>query len=134
LKVPGWAAAAGQRVLLPVGLFGAPEKSAFQHTVRIHPLYFSFPHQSADGVSIELPANWQVSSVPKPRNVDRAGLIYSASTEGGNGSLLLNRELTVNAMLVSTKSYGTVQDFFQAVRAGDEEQVILLAAKNATGH
>jgi len=68
LKVPGWAAAAGQRALLPVGLFGAQEKRTFQHTARIHPLYFSFPHQSADDVAIELPANWQVSSVPKPRN------------------------------------------------------------------
>jgi len=134
LKIPGWAAAAGQRALLPVGLFGAQERRAFQHTVRIHPLYFNFPHQSADSVSIELPANWQVSSVPKPCNVDRASLIYSVSTEGRNGSLLLNRELTVKAMLVNTKYYQTVQEFFQAVRAGDEEQVILLAAKNAAGH
>ncbi len=134
LKLQGWAARAGQRSLLPVGLFGAQEKRAFQHTVRIHPLYFNFPHQSADSVSIELPANWQVSSVPKPCNVDRASLIYSVSTEGRNGSLLLNRELTVKAMLVNTKYYQTVQEFFQAVRAGDEEQVILLAAKNAAGH
>ncbi len=134
LKIPGWAAGAGQRALLPVGLFGARDNHVFQHTVRIHPLYFSFPHQSADNVSIELPANWQVSSVPKPRNVDRGSLTYSVSTEGGNGLLQLSRELTVNAMLVTTKHYGAVQDFFQTVRTGDEEQVILLAAKNATGH
>jgi hypothetical protein len=134
LKLPGWAARAGQRSLLPVGLFGAQEKHAFQHTVRIHPLYFNFPHQSADSVSIELPAAWQVSSVPKPCKVDRASLVYSASTEGETGSLLLNRELTVGAMLVKTEYYPTVQDFFQAVRAGDEEQVILLAAKNAAAH
>jgi hypothetical protein len=134
LKVPGWAAAAGQRVLLPVGLFGAQDKRAFQHMTRIHPLYFNFPHQSADSVSIELPANWQVSSVPKPRNDDRASLAYSVSAEGRNGALLLNRELTVNAILVNIKYYETIQGFFQRVRAGDEEQVILLAAKNAAGH
>jgi Transglutaminase-like superfamily len=133
LKVLGWAAAAGQRVLVPVGLFGAQDKRAFQHTVRIHPLYFNFPHQSADSVSIDLPANWQVSSVPKPRSDDRASLLYSVSAEGRNGSLLLNRALTVNATLVNTKFYETVQGFFQRVRAGDEEQVILLAAKNAPG-
>jgi hypothetical protein len=134
LKLPGWAAAAGQRSLLPVGLFGAQEKRAFQHTVRIHALYFNFPHQSADSVSIELPATWQVSGVPKPCNVDRRILVYSASTESKNGSLLLNRVLTVDAMVVAVKYYSTVQDFFQAVRAGDEEQVILLAAKNAAAH
>ncbi|HWY96769.1 MAG TPA: DUF3857 domain-containing protein [Steroidobacteraceae bacterium] len=134
LKLQGWAARAGQRSLLPVGLFGAQEKHAFQHTVRIHPLYFNFPHQSADTVSIELPAAWQVSSVPKPCNVDRTSLAYSASTEGKTGSLLLSRELKVDAMLVMTKYYPTVQDFFQTVRARDEEQVVLLAAKNAAGH
>jgi hypothetical protein len=40
----------------------------------------------------------------------------------------------VDAMLVMTKYYPTVQDFFQTVRARDEEQVVLLAAKNAAGH
>jgi len=81
-----------------------------------------------------VPAAWQVSSVPKPCNVDRTSLVYSASTEGKTGSLLLSRELTVDAMLVMTKYYPTVQDFFQTVRARDEEQVVLLAAKNAAGH
>ncbi len=36
--------------------------------------------------------------------------------------------------LVNIKYYESVQDFFQTVRAGDEEQVILLAAKTAAGH
>jgi hypothetical protein len=72
--------------------------------------------------------------VPKPRNDNRTTLIYSVSTEGRNGSLLLNRDLTVNMTLVNIKYYESVQDFFQAVRAGDEEQVILLAAKPAAGH
>jgi Domain of Unknown Function with PDB structure (DUF3857) len=134
LKLPGWAASAGQRLLLPVGLFGAQEKRAFQHTTRIHPLYFNFARQSADEVSIELPANWQVSTVPKPRDINRNSLVYSVSTDGKNGSLLLNRNITWNMMLVSIKYYGSVQDFFQTVRAGDEEQVILLAAKNPAGH
>ncbi len=85
-------------------------------------------------MAIELPANWQVSSVPKPRNDNRTSLIYAVSTEGKNGSLLLNRNLTVNMTLVNIKYYESVQDFFQTVRAGDEEQVILLAAKTAAGH
>jgi len=49
---------------------------------------------------LELPATWQVSSRAEPSNVDRASLVYSASTEGKNGSLFLNRELTVEALLV----------------------------------
>jgi hypothetical protein len=134
LKIPGWAAAAGQRALLPVGLFAAQEKQIFRHSVRIHPLYFSFPHESADTVTIELPANWQVSSLPQPHSENRKTLIYSVSAEGKTGTLLLNRELSADLVLANIKYYGSVQDFFQTVRAGDEEQVILLAAKNAAGH
>jgi hypothetical protein len=134
LNIPGWAAAAGQRALLPVGLFAAQEKQIFRHTVRIHPLYFSFPHESADTVTIELPANWQVSSLPKPHSENRKTLIYSVSAEGKNGTLLLNRELSVDLVLANIKYYGSVQDFFQTVRAGDEEQAILLAVKIAAGH
>ena len=40
LKVPGWASGAGRRALLPVGLFSATEKHLFDHTNRVHPIYF----------------------------------------------------------------------------------------------
>jgi len=130
LRVQGWAAGAGQRALMPVGLFGAQERGTFEHATRVHPLYFDFPHQSADRVSIELPANWQVSSMPAPRIDDRGGFVYSAWTEGRDGTLALNRALSVNAVLVNSKQYGAVQDFFRTVRSGDEDQVVLLAVKN----
>ncbi len=133
LKIPGWAAAAGQRALLPMGLFCAREKRAFVHTTRIHPLYFSFPHQSADDITIELPDNLQVSSVPKPRMSDRTTLVYSESAEARNGSLLLHREVSVHLSLVKVKYFDVIQDFFQAVRSADEEQVILAYAKQAAG-
>jgi hypothetical protein len=134
LKVPGWAATAGQRALLPVGLFSGREKRSFQHAVRIHPLYFNFPYQSADDVAIDLPANWQVSSVPNPSTENHTTLAYSVSAEGGKGTLAVKRDLTVNMLLVNVKYYDSVLNFFQSVRAGDEGQVILLAAKNAAGH
>lgn len=130
LTVAGWAAGAGQRALLPVGLFSAQEKRAFQHAARIHPLYFSFPYETVDEVSIELPANWQVNSIPQPHTEDRKALVYSVSSEGHNGGLLLKRDLSVKMMLVEAKYYPSVHDFFQLVRADDEEQVILLTAKN----
>jgi hypothetical protein len=57
LKVPGWAEGAGQRSLMPVGIFGARERRTFEHETRVHPMYFNFPRQSADHISVELPAN-----------------------------------------------------------------------------
>src|SRR5262249_48890261 len=64
LKIPGWASAAGRRALLPMGIFGATEKRVFDHAERTHPIYFEFPFQNLDDVTITLPPGWQVGSLP----------------------------------------------------------------------
>jgi len=129
LRVPNWASTAGQRTLMPVGLFGGQEKRTFQHQTRVHPLYFAFRHKSEDDVSIELPANRQVSSSPQPVRENRQILDYRSSSEVENDSLRLKRELTVSTLFVEAKHYAIVQSFFEVVRSGDEEQIILTPVK-----
>ena len=70
LKVQGWASAAGRRSLLPVGIFGAPEKHLFDHAERIHPIYFAFPSQKMDDITVELPDDWKIASVPQEQTAD----------------------------------------------------------------
>jgi hypothetical protein len=72
LKIPGWVSGAGRRALLPVGVFSAPEKHIFEHAERVHPIYFQFPSQKVDDVTIDLPLGWQVQSLPQPKNQDPA--------------------------------------------------------------
>jgi hypothetical protein len=129
LKIPGWASIAGQRALMPVGLFGGQEKRSFQHQTRTHPIYFIFRRQSADDVTIELPANWQVHSSPQPVREIGKVLDYASSSEFKNGSLHLNRELTVATLMVQAQYYSALQNFFQTVRTGDEAQIILTPVK-----
>lgn len=124
-KVPGWAAAAGRRLLMPVGLFGNGEKHTFEHGARVHPLYFNFPYAHQDEVAIELPAGWRVGSLPKPRASDLKTLKYGSEVKASDTSLSLKRELMLNLTLVQVNTYGTVRDFFQTVRAGDEDQIVL---------
>ena len=68
LKIPGWAANAGRRVMIPAAIFTAAEKGLFEHANRVHPIYFSYPYEKADDMTIELPPGWQASSVPPPQN------------------------------------------------------------------
>lgn len=124
-KAPGYAAAAGKRALLTVGLFGAGEKHTFKHAARVHPIYFMFPYQHSDEVAIQLPEDWQVSSVPKARSADINVMKYSMTSQAKDGSLILKRELSSNTMLVQTKHYGHLRDFYQTVRAGDEDQAVV---------
>jgi Domain of Unknown Function with PDB structure (DUF3857) len=134
LKVQGWAAGAGQRSLLAVGLFGAQVRQSFQHATRLHPIYFKFPHQEADDVAIALTPNWTMTSAPQNRSSDFGAFKYVSSSETANGSLHLNRELTLNGIMVETKYYPTVQRFFELVRAGDRDQAVLTPTKNNAAH
>ena len=125
LKVPGWASAAGHRALVPVGLFSATEKQLFEHANRVHPVYFQFPFEKMDDVTIDLPLGWKVSSVPKELNQDAKAVVYDLKVENDKGTLHLTRLLRCNLMMVEQKLYPTLRAFFQTVRTGDEEQVIV---------
>jgi hypothetical protein len=125
LRVPGWAVPAGHRRLIPVGLFGAVEKRTFEHSARVHPLYFTFPYRHVDEATIELPAGWQVTSAPKERSADIKLVNYRSTPQAADGVLNLKRQMELKAILVQSKFYPEVRDFYQSVRAADEDQFIV---------
>jgi hypothetical protein len=125
LKVPGWASGAGRRALVPVGLFGGTEKHLFDHANRVHPIYFGFPFERVDDVSIELPLGWQVTSLPPAQNQDGHVVAYTLKMVSGKGTLHVTRKLSVDILLLDAKYYTALRSFFQVVRAGDEEQIVL---------
>ena len=125
LKIPGWASNAGRRAVIPAAIFTAGEKSTFEHTERVHPVYFEYPYQKADDVTIELPPGWQVSSVPPPQNRDAKAAVYNMKVEQSPGALRLTRKLTIDMLLLEPKYYSTLRSFFQIVRTGDGEQIVL---------
>ena len=125
LKVPGWVSSAGRRVLFPVALFGEPEKHVFEHAGRVHSIYFEFPFQKIDDVTVELPAGWKVSSLPPPVKQGSQTISYSLKLENENGKLHVIRTLNIDAILVDLKYYTALRNFFQSVRTGDEQQIVL---------
>lgn len=125
VKIPGWASNAGKRVLIPAGVFTGAEKHTFEHTNRVHPIYFEYPYEKVDDVTIELPSGWQVSSVPQEQDKDGHVVAYSRKVENGKDTLHLTRKLTVDCLILEPKYYMALRDFFQVVRSGDEEQIVL---------
>jgi Domain of Unknown Function with PDB structure (DUF3857) len=125
IKVQGWASAAGHRALIPVGLFGAPEKHVFEHAARVHPIYFDFPTGRIDDVTIELPLDWKVNSVPPGHKDEGRVCSYNTTAENKNGTLHLTRNLNINMLVLDTKYYGALRKFFQTVKTGDEQQIVV---------
>jgi Domain of Unknown Function with PDB structure (DUF3857) len=125
IKVQGWASAAGHRALIPVGLFGAPEKHVFEHAARVHPIYFDFPTGRIDDVTIELPLDWKVNSLPPGHKDEGKVCSYNTTAENNKGTLHLTRNLDINALVLETKYYGALRKFFQTVKTGDEQQIVV---------
>ena len=128
LKVPGWVSGAGRRGLMPVGLFSAPEKHICEHATRVHPLYFQYMSEKIDNARIELPLGWQVNSLPQPQLNDGHVILYSLKVENEKGTLHIERRLRRDIISLEQKYYPALRSFYQTVRTGDEEQVVLQPA------
>jgi hypothetical protein len=131
VRISGWAARAGSRMLMPVGIFTARQKTTFLHGTREHPIYFQFPSEVDDDVSVELPGDCKVVSLPQASKVSERAYSYAASYQQADGSVHWQRALRLDMTLVAAKYYATLQDFFQKVRAADEEQAVLTRIINA---
>ena len=125
MKIPGWASGAGKRVLIPAAVFTNGERGIFEHANRVHPIYFEYPYEKIDDITLELPPGWAVSSVPAARTQDGHIVTYSIKVENGKDTLHLTRKLTVDFLILEPKYYMALRNFFQAVRTGDGQQVVL---------
>ena len=125
VKIGGWASSAGKRALLPVGLFGAPEKHIFEHTTRTYPIYFRFPFQRVDDVNIELPNGWQVGSVPKTVDQDAKAVQYTLQVDGNGNKAHFKRVLRNDLLILEADKYSILRSFYQLVRTGDDQQIVL---------
>ncbi len=125
LKVPNWISGAGRKALLPVGLFSVPEKHTCEHAKRVHPLYFSWKYQKVDDIRIELPAGWQVNNLPQPQNSQSKFAGYRLNVENDKGAVHVGRILRSDVILLEASEYETLRSFYQAVRTGDEQQIVL---------
>jgi uncharacterized protein DUF3857/transglutaminase superfamily protein len=134
LKIPGWVSGAGRRALVPVGIFSGTEKHLFDHANRVQPIYFQYPFQKVDDVSIQLPLGWQVSNLPAPLNQDGHIVHYALSVENDKGTLHLKRTLNVDILQLEAKYYAALRNFFQTVRTQDETQIVLQPAAAAASN
>jgi hypothetical protein len=66
-----------------------------------------------------------VSSVPRPQDQDGHVIRYTVKVEPGPGSLRLTRVLSVDFTMLELKYYPALRNFFEVVRSGDGQQIVL---------
>jgi hypothetical protein len=131
VKIPGWASAAGRRMLVPAAFFAASEKHMFEHANRVWPVYFRFPYKYTDDVEIQLPQGWKAETVPQSVDQDLKGAEYSMKVEKNDTTVHVQRMLRSDLLLVEKENYPVLRSFFQLVKTKDEEQVVLQPGSTA---
>jgi hypothetical protein len=126
IKVPGWASGAGHHLIVPVGLFSAREKHVFDHVARVHPIYVEYPYTESDDINIQIPAGWQVSSLPRGwQNITPNAISYSLTAASDKGKLHLSRTLTIDFILLQVRYYSALRQYFQEIKTTDDQQIVL---------
>ncbi len=134
IKVRGWATRTGKRAFVPAGVFTAGEKQVFEHENRVHPIYYEYPFEKSDDVTIELPTGWQVTSLPPPISQEGRVITFSLKAEGEKNALHLSRKLNVDILLLDRKYYAALRNFYQTVRTSDDQQIAMQTPAEAASN
>jgi hypothetical protein len=125
VKLPGWASSAGRRMVVPTSFFTAGTKHMFEHADRVWPVYFRFPYQIVDDVTVQLPDGWQVESLPQEEARDLKAAEYSFKVEKSKSSVHLQRMFRSELVMLPKENYPTLRTFFQLIKSRDEQQVVM---------
>ena len=125
VKTRAWGTQTGRRLLLSQSFFANPIARQFDHPSRSYPVYFDYPYTFSDDVTLQLPLALRVTNVPAPQDRTNGLGFYQISSENQGASLHLARKMGVTGLLYPVESYGAIRNFFNQVKAGDEQQVVL---------
>jgi hypothetical protein len=129
LTVANYGAVTRRRLVLPLGVFESSAVHALQSSRRVYPIYFPYPHQELDEITLELPADRKVEALPAPRSYSTPFGSYSASYYENARSVRYQRRMAMDGIFFGVEQYPHLRDFLDDVRAGDEEPVILQKAR-----
>jgi hypothetical protein len=131
VQVPSFASQAGGRLLLPAILLHSGWERSFQSSQREHPIYLDYGHQESDDVTLELPGNLTVERIPAPQGLKEKFASYQFSADLQGTSLRMKRQVAMDGYYFTVAQYPRLRDFYDFVRANDEELTVLHAAAAA---
>jgi hypothetical protein len=130
ITMAGVAVAAGQRMLLSVSPLQGSRQYPFSHARRKTSVYFPYPFREFNDIVISLPDGVNVESTPAACQVQRSFSEHSRTCAVEAGSKLhIQRDLVIRKSLIPVDLYPFLKSFFDRVKAGDEEQVVLSLEK-----
>jgi hypothetical protein len=125
LKLATYGSTAARNLLLPLDPFQATQAGDFAKQSRQNAVYFSYPYEEIDDITVHAPAGSDIGGLPKPQKIDLGAALYDISSAGQGNTVEVKRHLAVKGVLFGKENYPTFRAFFGAVRTSDDAQMVL---------
>jgi hypothetical protein len=130
VTIPGYAEAAGRRIMLPLAVFSGAYRNPFASKSRANTVIFPYPWVNADDVTISLAPEFQLDSLPKQKLLKNGLAEFSADYASERNVVHAARRFRMNGFVVDTKYYPALRAYFGQIEATDDEQALLKPAAN----
>ena len=123
---------AGKRWLVPIHIFQVNEQPVFPASERANPIYFWYLTREIDEVHMTLPSSLEVESLPADDKVKLDYALYvTVQKQESPTSIVTRRDLVMAELVFPTTKYKEVKGFYDKVKAGDDQQMILKGSTHA---
>lgn len=125
VDAPNLGSFAGSRALISMSAFGASSKNPFAATSRRNPIYFSYAWSEEDDVTLDVPDDYSVETLPADTTYDVSTAAYVTRYKSTSKSVHFTRNFEVRSLYFPAESYSALRNFFSKVAAADQEQITL---------
>ena len=135
-KVSGpLATSAGKRWSIQPHLFEVNDRAKFPSAQRVNPIYLYYSYREIDEVHITLPSGMEVESMPANDMVKLDYAFYQTTQKmEAPNTIFSRRDLVMNGMAFPVAEYKDVKGFYDKVKTGDDQPLLLKGSPHAQGN
>ena len=116
----------GRRWVVPAHIFQVNEKARFAAAKRVTAIYFDYPFRELDEVHLTLAPGMEIESLPGNDKVQTEFAVYSTlQKEEADHGVMARRDLVLGQIRFPQTKYDEVKGFFDKVKAGDDQPLLL---------
>jgi Domain of Unknown Function with PDB structure (DUF3857) len=108
-------------------LFFTRSKNSFMQEVRQMPIYFGYPTQEKFNLIIEIPAGYEVESLPTPVKIssENKEIVYLLNISREENKIQISSSKEINNSIFAADQYGGLKELFQKMIVSQNEKIVL---------
>jgi hypothetical protein len=131
VSIPDLAVPTGKRLVLPKGILQTRQTNPLKSAQRMYPVHFEYPYQEKDEIDLIAPEGLKMEATALPRQVDNGFGTYTSVVQRRPNGLRVVRKMSIEGVLFAKENYSDLRSFYDVVRTGDEESLVMQSATTA---